>query len=314
MAREEKKAHDPLTCALQRTEMTRRPDRGTSFAAESSGTAGVGSGFGTCTFCKERHSIPSCTKFKIKSLEFRRQFIRDNRLCFSCLDRGHQVRECRNRKICELCQGRHPTIMHPDDSNQASAPIQSSATTCASNNYAGSTTRKGAMVVPVYVSHWDNPAKQKVVYAMLDTQSDTSFITDETARDLGLTGGEGRPSLSTMTSTDQIVKCRQYDGLQVRGYTQIALPGLFSRRAIPVNHEHIPCADMVDDWPHLQALRHQLMPKTNCKVGLLIGYDCPRAILPTDVISDSRNPNSPFGLKTDLGWSIIGVCWSFSSH
>ena len=251
LAKEDKKAHNPLARALQKTEMAQRPSRGISFASESGGMARVGSSFGACTFCKERHSILSCTKFKIRSLDFRRQYVRNNRLCFACLNRGHQVKECRNQKICELCQGRHPTIMHSDDSNQASAPIQSSATTCASNNYSGSTTRKSAMVVPVYISHADYyPVKQKVVYAMLDTQSDNSFITEKIAEDLGLTGKEVRLSLFTMTSTNQIVRCRRYDGLQVRGFisdSEIGLPGLFSRQVIPVNYDHIPCAEMVDD-------------------------------------------------------------------
>ena len=166
------------------------------------------------------------------------------------------------------------------------------------------------MVVPVYVSHADNPDRQKIVFAMLDTQSDTSFITEKTARDLGLVGKEVRLSLSTMTSSDKIIRCKRFNGLQVRGFNSqvnIALPNLFSRQTIPINHDHIPCAEMVDDWPHLESLRYQLMPKTNCEIGLLIGYDCPRAMLPTGVISDSCNPNSPFGLKTDLGWSIMGI-------
>ena len=114
------------------------------------------------------------------------QFVRDNHLCFACLNRGHQARECRNHENCEICQRRHPTVMHTDEASPSGAPIQSSATTCASNNFSNYTTRKSPMVVPVYVSHIDNPAKQKVVYAMLDTQSDTSLLTDKTAKDLGL--------------------------------------------------------------------------------------------------------------------------------
>ena len=113
-----------------------------------------------------------------------------------------------------------------------------------------------------------------------------------------------------MTSTDQIVKCRRYDRLQVRSFnshSEIALPGLFSRQSIPINYDHIPCAEMLDDWPHWESLRHKLIPKNNCEVGLLIGYDCSRALRPTDVISDLRNPDSPFGLKTDLGWSVMGI-------
>ena len=37
-----------------------------------------------------------------------------------------------------------------------------------------------AMIVPVHLSHKSCPDQKKLVYAMLDSQSDTSFITDQT--------------------------------------------------------------------------------------------------------------------------------------
>lgn len=41
-------------------------------------------------------------------------------------------------------------------------------------------------------------------------------------------------------------------------------------------------------------------------IGLLIGYDCPSALAPLEVIIGSEN--EPFAQKTELGWSIIGFC------
>ena len=72
-----------------------------------------------------------------------------------------------------------------------------------------------------------------VIYAMLDTQSDSSFITESTAKAIGLQGVETRLSLSTMTASDKVVKCHRYGGLRVRGLTgnrKIDLPSVFSRR------------------------------------------------------------------------------------
>ncbi len=42
----------------------------------------------------------------------------------------------------------------------------------------------------------------------------------------------------------------------------------------------------------------------DCPVGLLIGYDCPRALKPTQVISGKDH--DPYAVKTDLGWSVVG--------
>ena len=49
------------------------------------------------------------------------------------------------------------------------------------------------------------------------------------------------------------------------------------------------------------------MPRVNCNVGLLIGYDCPRALEPTDVLSAPSDGEGPFGMKTVLGWGLVGV-------
>ena len=64
---------------------------------------------------------------------------------------------------------------------------------------------------------------------------------------------------------------------------------------------------MLDAWPHLEPLRNQLMPKGACEVGILIGYDCSKALAPCDVISPPGDTEGPFGQKTVLGWGIVGV-------
>jgi hypothetical protein len=45
-----------------------------------------------------------------------------------------------------------------------------------------------SMVVPVYLSHCDSPDNERLVYALLDTQSDTTFILDRTYDALGMSG------------------------------------------------------------------------------------------------------------------------------
>ena len=39
-------------------------------------------------------------------------------------------------------------------------------------------------------------------------------------------------------------------------------------------------------------------------MGLLVGYDRPQALTPKEVISGESN--EPYGIKTNLGWSIVG--------
>ena len=117
-------------------------------------------------------------------------------------------------------------------------------------------------------------------------------------------------SLSTMTSNDKVVRCQRYRGLEVQGINsskKIHLPQVYSRKSIPINYQHIPCEEMIESWPHLFPLRGKLSPKLNLEVGILIGYDCPEALFPREVINAPKSTGGPFGQKSDLGWGIVGT-------
>ena len=198
--------------------------------------------------------------------------------------------------------------MHVERPRTASPTI--SVTTCASNNQLDNAPMKSSMIVPVFISHNGNPSNEKLIYAMLDTQSDSSFVTEGTAKSLGLDGREIQLSLSTMTSSDKIIRGNRFEGLAVRGYNsqrRINLPEVYSRKMIPINRDHIPCEEMITGWTYLEPLRSELVPRMDIEVGVLIGYNCPKALVPKDVITTEDAEDGPFGLKTELGWGIVGV-------
>ena len=164
------------------------------------------------------------------------------------------------------------------------------------------------MIVPVYLSHQDRPESEVLVYALLDTQSDTTFIHDDICDELGLEGSKTKLLLSTMFAENKAIECKCLTGLQVRGHDSqeiVPLPTTYSRNIIPANRSHIPTPEMADKWSHLKPIVNKLMPLGSCKVGLLIGYNCPRALAPKDVILPTGN--EPYAQRTDLGWSIVGI-------
>ena len=165
------------------------------------------------------------------------------------------------------------------------------------------------MIVPVWVSHEKTPEKEILTYALLDTQSDTSFILDDTKDALGLQGTKTQLLLSTMSVKNQVINTTCFTGVRVRGYDSaelIPLPTVLSRNIIPVNRTHIPTPETANRWPHLKPIASKLMPPSDCDVGLLIGYNCSRALAPKEVILPTAT-RGPFAQKTELGWSIIGV-------
>ncbi|KAL3966417.1 Rho-associated protein kinase 2 [Sarotherodon galilaeus] len=110
-----------------------------------------------------------------------------------------------------------------------------------------------------------------------------------------------------MSSRNTVVSCRKLSGLQVRGFYSnktISLPVTYSRDFIPANRDHIPSPTTAKAWPHLQCIASEIAPLQSCDVGLLIGYNCPQALVPREVVSGREN--QPFAQRTDLGWSIVG--------
>ncbi|KAL7869711.1 hypothetical protein AOLI_G00136990 [Acnodon oligacanthus] len=50
--------------------------------------------------------------------------------------------------------------------------------------------------------------------------------------------------------------------------------------------------------------RDETAPQQSCDIGLLIGYNCPQALVPRQVVPGEEN--QPFAQRTDLGWSVVG--------
>ncbi|KAL5011234.1 hypothetical protein ScPMuIL_011683 [Solemya velum] len=275
-----------------------------------------------CTFCKmDNHSLHECRVFIKKTATEKQDFVRQNGLCFGCLMPGHLSKSCTNKSVCQKCKKRHPTCLHREYENSNIRTNDNKIAPSSSQNSSNFDVSKvkrtliatqedtefiSAMIVPMYLSSKNEPENEILVYALLDTQSDTTFILSETSEKLNASYESTRLRLSTMTSTS-LIDCNRYQDLQVRGIKSakhISLPTTYSRDFIPVDRTHIPTSDTARRWPHLDRIVNEMPPIQNCEVGLLIGYNCPQALAPKDFIESEGN--EPYAQKTDLGWSIVG--------
>ncbi len=114
-----------------------------------------------CMLCqKNNHHLNNCSNFLSKSLEERRKYIQEKRLCYGCLKSGHSAKECRYRLICNTCKRKHPTSLHYDNFVKMERTSSSAVQTqfdCAMNavalNVAGEEHNVyTSMIVPVWVS------------------------------------------------------------------------------------------------------------------------------------------------------------------
>ncbi|KAL6471732.1 hypothetical protein MHYP_G00203820 [Metynnis hypsauchen] len=251
-----------------------------------------------CSVCKsETHGITRCPTFTAKSVEDKRAFIHENRLCFGCLRKGHMIKDCKRRHTCNTCNRRHPTCLHEDRNQRPVETITNSSTSTEEHANQemhkvlshASTQRSSATssIVPVFVSSVQEPHREILTYAILDTQSDSSFVLEDVLDKLNVDVQSVKLKLSTMTAIDTIISSKSVHDLQVRGlYSKICiqLQQAYSRDFIPVDKSYIPTKETASLWPHLRNLADKLPPLQDCDVGLLIGYDCPSALAPLEVV------------------------------
>ena len=235
---------------------------------------------------------------------------------------------CDNKNTCERCQRRHPTCLHDDkfkerqrptptrgdDSPKDKADAKEIAVTATTNRVLqGQLSTQTSSIIPVWVSSTEQPDQEVLVYALLDTQSDTTFILDEVAQELNTSKENASLRLSTMSAMSTVISCQKLTNLQVRGYNLeklIPLPPVFTREFIPANKSHIPTSETALKWPHLEHLADKIPPPLECDVGLLVGYNCQQALLPKEILPGEEN--HPYAQRTDLGWSIIGCSYPVS--
>lgn len=66
-----------------------------------------------CLYCDmSNHATAKCGKVNRLPFKEQREFLRNNHLCFACLDGNHGYKECQSPGKCDICKGEHPTALH----------------------------------------------------------------------------------------------------------------------------------------------------------------------------------------------------------
>ena len=264
-----------------------------------------------CKFCKQQsHYLPNCSEFGKRLAQDKMTFVQEHKLCFSCLRMGHLSKNCKRKHTFKVCKGRHPTVLHEDRSARKDTvqeqDYQKKANKPMHITVSCKVHREGhnssSMIVPVWVSSEQNPSTEILTYALLDTQSDSSFILEDMARTLAVSQCPVNLKLATLTDSSMAASSVVSD-LLVRGMTQsspIRLEWCYTRNFIPVDRAHIQSKKTA----HLHDIAQEIPALQDCEVGLLIGYNCPQALAPRRTITGRSE--EPYAVCIDLGWSIVG--------
>ncbi|KAJ8037714.1 hypothetical protein HOLleu_18605 [Holothuria leucospilota] len=276
-----------------------------------------------CLYCGFNHRLEVCRKLGAKSHEEKLAFLRSKGLCFRCLEGNHVSKDCKqDRLICETCQKPHPTVLHynrkPEQkSSKDSSEEQTSKETakqvkvsCTSTQIQESSICMGAgvsktslSIVPVRVKS-KSTNKDVETYAFLDNGSTDTFISEDLAHQLSVSGPKTKIMLSTLQQ-EELVDSRAITNLEVcdlEGHNTLLLPKVFTQKRIPACKDDIVTQDDLKKWPYLS--RVSLPNSRAMEVGILIGNNVHKAMEPWDVINSQDD--GPHAIRTCLGWVVNG--------
>ena len=231
---------------------------------------------GYCPCCsKHPHTVDKCRFFQALEPDARVTKAIDLKLCLTCLKPNHISKECTSGIKCNHCQRKHNSLLHHANcmnqikeeltSRSQSAGLISGGQEAATQNAnqdqqsqqkqtlcskgqdilslksglsEHNTESLSTMIVPVYLSCVDNPSSEYLCYALLDSQSDATYIQEDLAH---MTGSKYRYALlnvTTVTHKHVHVKCKAHYGLQIRGIdssTKVALKEVYTRESLDLN-------------------------------------------------------------------------------
>ena len=305
-------------------------DRGRSSAASLITTQGNGKP--TCCYCHGEHALSNCSV--VTSREERRRILRAAGRCYSCLKRGHIVRDCQSRTRCRNCNGRHHTsvcqtsaVVKQDVPSEPpverptnySSPSSSSTSLNprATNSHIQSTSTKCCLsdtnetillqTAKVMLYNPDAPDNNLEVSVIFDSGSQRSYISKSISHQLNLQS-RGKKIMSIMTfgarselqQSCEMVRVGIRKGESVREISLLSVQTICQPLITP------PMQACMSKYPHLRCLELADNGTTfgePIEPAVLIGLDHYWEFVTGEFI---HCDNGPVARRTTLGWIISG--------
>ena len=271
-----------------------------------------------CSLCEGNYDLDYCNSFLQLDLQERSKWLFHNKLCCGCLKAIsviHNVRNCKNRKKCEVCKKRHPTSLHgykPEKSKAKQPDGNSSEESKVNVDCATANTKSDVIsmcVVPVLVRHKISNYIVKT-YKMLGNCSQVNFMRNKL---LGASGLHGRKTSITVKTVNGEVKnsFEVLHGIEVAQASNeseekawVQLPSTYTQEDLPVDNREIAAAEKLKKWKYLDKLKRVMCVGDNQEVSLRNVENCVRTLEPREVVSSQNR--GPYAFKTVLGWCIVG--------
>ena len=268
-----------------------------------------------CPLCERSHDLDDCEAFQKKTVNERRAFLVEKALCFACYGDNHHSRSCRKKRVCKRC----PTLLHlegftvakREDTSQKQASEEKA--TKVTNGCVDITQQANAKddillqtILPVVITQKGTNKSMKT-YAFYDNGSAGCFLTESLKRQLEASSTKTTLQLGTMHGQSLVESAIVKDLVvsDLKGKNPIELPRTYTRQEIPADHKQIPTSEIVSRIEHLKEIAEEIPAyDPELEIGLLIGSNCPKALVPLKVVPNDGD--GPFALQLSHGWTVSG--------
>ena len=275
-----------------------------------------------CPIHKANHALTDCRVFMNKSLDEKKKFLKDGKLCFKCCASvTHKAGNCKSKLLCSICgKDTHVTAMHdkskvPDQSGQGGEETFHKVVASKCTDVCGKAANQNfgkscAKLVLVKVYQNSRPDQFLKTYAILDEQSNRSLARPEFFSKLKISSEKFEYTLKTCSDTVVMSGRRAVDCVieSLDGSKCYQLPTVIECTNIPILRDEIPTPQVAMHHTHLQDIAYQI-PELDreADILLLIGRD----LIDVHHILDQKTgpPGSPYAQRLGLGWVVTGeVC------
>ena len=246
-----------------------------------------------CVFCnKNNHTSNRC--LQISEPSARKTFVKDNKLCFLCLEKGHSVKSCTLSYSCHKCKGKHNIAIctHSKEADSSSTNLSSN-----SNNILLKTATAA-------VSNYNNPGNIQNAQVIFDCASQRSYISEKLRQSLKL------PKIRTENIVINVFansksSVRKVDIVPVQfncGDKTIVIECISTPfLCLDIENQNLNVA--VANYPHLQNLTlADSSPDGKKNIEILVGADYYYRFIYGNIIRGKVD--EPVAVESCLGWLV----------
>ncbi|XP_067621618.1 uncharacterized protein [Eurosta solidaginis] len=261
----------------------------------------------SCELCTEAHHIEECSQFKTMDVESRWKVVRNRRLCFNCLRRGHRSNMCGKEQQCSApnCAKKVHVLLHADEQRIAGGVQRQDTTRQPVFTNAVATQENLNILFKILPVKLYANGREVVYYAFIDEGSAVSLMNRRLANQLALIGNKEKLTLQWF-GNNAVTQTVFNSNIQISGLDANARRFCMKNVKV-VEHLQLPKQTLNKSelqWKHRFSKQLPIAEYDAAIPELLIGLDNAHLGVAKRVIADGRR--GPTDVLTKLGWVLYG--------